>query len=107
MGARVQMRVFTIRPGEMDAWVSEWRAKVRPLRERAGFRLLSAWTIPDRNQFVWFLSYDGTEPFETADKRYYESTARLGLDPDPARHVMEARSWFVTPLNVEPWGGSE
>ena len=96
-----QMRIFTIRPGEMDDWISEWTAKVRPLRARAGFRLVSAWTIPETNQFVWFLTYDGAEPFATADERYYETAERHGLDPDPARHVVEAHSWFVSPLEPE------
>jgi hypothetical protein len=85
----------------MDDWISEWTAKVRPLREQAGFRVISAWTLREANQFVWFLSYDGVEPFETADGKYYQSVERQGLDPDPARHVVETHSWFATPLELE------
>ena len=98
MSPVIQLRIFTIRAGEMDERISEWTAKVRPLRERAGFRVISAWTIPETNQFVWFLSYDGTQAFEIADKRYYDSAERHQVNPDPARHVVETRSWFVTPL---------
>ncbi len=98
MSPVTQMRVFTIRPGKMDDWISEWTAKVRPLRERSGFRLVSAWIIPETNQFVWLLTYYGLESFETADKRYYGSAERRGLDPDPARHVVEAHAWSVTLL---------
>ncbi len=97
----IQLRLFTIRPGEMDDWISEWKAKVRPLREKAGFRVISAWTIQETNQFVWFLTYDGAEPFEVADKKYYQSAERQGLDPDPARHVIEAHNWFVRPLQLD------
>jgi hypothetical protein len=104
MSPVIQMRIFTIGPGEMDDWISEWTAKVLPLREEAGFGLVSAWTISETNQFVWFLRYDGAEPFEAADKAYYQSAERRGLDPDPARHVVEAHSWFVTPLEPESTG---
>ncbi len=97
----IQMRIFTIPPGEMDEWISEWTAKVLPLREQAGFRVISAWTIQETNQFVWFLTYDGEESFEVADKRYYQSADRQSLDPDPVRHVVEAHNWFVEPLQSE------
>ncbi len=101
MSRVIQMRIFTIRFGRMDDWISEWRAKVLPLRERAGFRVISAWTVQETNQFVWFLTYDGEEPFEVADKKYYQSEARQGLEPDPARHVVEAHNWFVRTLPPE------
>lgn len=84
-----QLRRYVVQPTEMESWLEEWRAEVVPLRERFGFRVEGAWAIPDENSFVWILSYDGEEGFEAANQRYYDSPARMALQPDPARHLAE------------------
>lgn len=83
----IQLRRYRIKMGRLDQFVTEWRAGVLPLRERFGFSILSAWTIPDRSEFVWILEHPD---FASADQAYYESGDRRGLDPDPAVHIEEA-----------------
>jgi len=87
-----ELRIYTVKPGAMDAWVAEWHEHVRPLRREFGFTVQSAWTVPDRDLFVWVLEYDGSE-FETANQAYYDSPKRQGLDPDPARHLIQTEHW--------------
>jgi hypothetical protein len=72
----------------MDAWLSEWSASVRPLRERFGFAVDGVWVAPTDHRFVWLLSHPGD--FHVADRAYYESPERHALDPDPARHIEAA-----------------
>jgi hypothetical protein len=91
-----QLRIFEIRPGEMDAWIEEWSLHVVPLRDAAGFRTFAAWRTPDGDSFVWVLAYDGD--FEAADSAYYASAERAALQPDPARHVAAAETRMLARL---------
>ena len=94
------LRIYTIRPGEMDEWLEEWRADVLPLRRRLGFDVLGAWVSDDQDTFTWLLGYDGPGGIEAANATYYTSPERVGLDPDPARHIAEARQLSVRPLEL-------
>jgi NIPSNAP len=89
-----ELRVYTVRPGAMEAWVAEWREHVYPLREKLGFRIPAAWVIEAENRFVWLLEYDGDE-YETANAAYYTSAERQALDPDPTRHLSATEHWPV------------
>jgi NIPSNAP len=100
---RFQLRVYTIVRGAMDAWLEEWHAHVRPLRLAHGFSIVGPWVADDGETFVWVLAHDGD--FDAADEAYYASPERRGLEPDPARHVAEERTWFMrSPLLVPPRG---
>lgn len=80
----------------MAEWVNEWRALIRPLRERFGFRVVGAWTIPHEDRFVWILAH---ADFEKADRSYYESAERGAVKPDPARHLASAVQHFMEPVS--------
>lgn len=82
-----QLRRYRIRAGKLDQFVSEWKAGVVPLRRRFGFSIRSAWTIPDRREFVWIVEH---ADFAAADLAYYESEERRRLTPDPAAHIEKA-----------------
>ena len=72
-----QLRMYTIKPGELDDFAQEWGEKILPLRLQSGFRVLGPWVIDETNQFVWILEHDGN--FELADSRYYESPDRFDV----------------------------
>lgn len=95
---KFQLREYTVKPGEMDEWVAEWRSKVAPLREKMGFRVLGAWTIDGTDQFVWIISYDGPKSWDEANDDYYSSPERKALDPDPARHLMKTGTRLMDPV---------
>ncbi len=90
-----QLRDYRITPGAMTEFVAEWKAQVVPLRKQAGFEIVSAWSSPETNRFVWIVAHQGD--FEEADRIYYASPDRGELSPDPARFLTEARSEFVFP----------
>jgi hypothetical protein len=93
----IQLRDYRIRPGELDRFVAEWRARLAPLREAEGFEIAGAWTIPEEDRFVWLLVHpDGWEAFEAADAAYFASPGRAALDPDPARLIEEQRNVRLT-----------
>jgi len=89
---RWQLRMYRVKDGELDAWIDEWRRRVLPLRRSAGFEVLGPWVEREERLFVWLL---GHHDFEAADAAYYASPERTSLDPDPARHLEEIRSWLM------------
>jgi hypothetical protein len=96
------LRVYRIRPGELDAFVAEWRAAIVPLRRRFGFTVDAAWTSRESDTFVWLLRYVGSEDWETADAAYYDSPERAALDPDPARLIADTTELRLEPVDVSP-----
>jgi hypothetical protein len=98
------LRIYTIRPGELDEWLAEWRENVVPLRRAAGFEVLGAWTTEEAPEepatFTWLLGYDGPGDLDAANAAYYDSPERQALDPDPARHIAEARQLRVRAVDA-------
>jgi NIPSNAP len=86
---RYQLRIYTVKPGEMDEWIDEWSRNVRPLRERFGFEVLGPWVIEDEDRFVWILGYEGD--WDAADRAYYNSEARKSVSPEPTRHLADTQ----------------
>ena len=85
-----QLRIYEIEPEQLEAWISEWREHVAPLRQRLGFRVLGPWV--DGATFVWLLGYEGADGFAAADSRYYASAERRSIEPDPARHILSSQT---------------
>ena len=92
---QIQLREYRIRQGQMDAWITGWKAHVVPLREAAGFSLIGAWVDAEDDRFVWLIGYVGADGFQAADDRYYASSQRRAVQPDPAELVEEARHTMV------------
>ena len=84
-----QLRMYTIKPGEMTAWVEEWERLIAPLRRRQGFEVVGAWTT-EHDQFIWILRYTGSKSWEEADAAYYAAPERTAMQPDPARHIAKS-----------------
>src|SRR6266513_166444 len=95
-----QLRMYTIRPGEMAAWLEEWRRLIAPLRRRLGFEILGAWTA-ESDQFIWILRYSGPKTWEEVDAAYYASPERTRMQPDPARHIATSEHRFVSAVDVK------
>ncbi|HSS62682.1 MAG TPA: NIPSNAP family protein [Candidatus Limnocylindrales bacterium] len=91
-----QIREYTVKPGEMQQWVAEWRSAIVPLRQRHGFGVLGAWMVDGTDQFVWIISYGGTKTWQEAEADYYASPDRKALDPDPARHLAQTGARLMT-----------
>jgi NIPSNAP len=94
-----ELRIYTVQPGKMQAWLREWKAQIRPLREKFGFQILGAWIAEADNQFLWILRYVGPESFASANAAYYESPERKAIAPDPARHLAKTEHRLMTPVD--------
>jgi hypothetical protein len=85
--------MYTLKPGEIEAFCQEWGEQILPLRLQSGFRVIGPWVIDETNQFIWILEHDGN--FDLADSRYYDSPERQKMDPDPARHIQKNEHWML------------
>ena len=93
-----ELRVYTVKPGAMEAWLREWREHVYPLRRKLGFAIPSAWVVEGEDRFVWLLEYDDDDDYDAANAAYYGSPERRALDPDPARHLSATEHWPLQPV---------
>ena len=91
-----QLRVYTVKPGEMSEWLEEWSTRIAPLRRRFGFEVLGAWTVDGSDRFIWILGYRGSKSWQEADSAYYASAERAAITPDPARHLEATEQWPLT-----------
>jgi hypothetical protein len=92
-----QLRMYVIKPGEMNDWVDEWNTQLVPLRRRYGFEVLGAWKTDGDDRFVWILHYSGPKSWAEAEADYYGSPERKAISPDPARHIASQEHWLMTP----------
>jgi hypothetical protein len=90
-----QLRMYRVKSGEMDDWVSEWREHILPLRRALGFTVVGPWLRREEDLFVWLV---GHEDLRAANEAYYASPERKELDPDPARHLGATETWIVESL---------
>jgi hypothetical protein len=91
-----QLRVYTIKPGEMADWMDEWRRLIAPLRRQHGFEVVGAWTVDGDDRFVWMLAYPGPKSWNDAEADYYGSPERAAISPDPARHIASTEHWMMS-----------
>jgi hypothetical protein len=85
----------------LDDFVRLWRDEIVPAREKYGFRVVTAWTAVEGNEFGWVVAHDGPEGFEAADGSYYGSPERAALSTDPSSLLDGVRTWMVEPVAVE------
>jgi hypothetical protein len=95
---RTQLRIYTINRDRLDDFVDAWRKGVVPLRQKFGFKVEGAWVIRERNEFVWLMSYEGPDDWETAESAYYASAQRAAVEPDPAQYIAQPEGWFIEPV---------
>ncbi len=91
---KLQLRTYTINKGALEQWVQEWQTQLVPLRQKMGFVVLEAYTVPSTNQFVWLMGFDGGS-WETADRAYFDSEERKTMQPDPARLIARMENVFI------------
>jgi hypothetical protein len=92
-----QLREYDMKPGELDSFIDEWNARIRPLRLQFGFQLVGAWSNHAEHRFIWILGWDGPPgSFKAADDRYSNSPGRKAVDPNPARHIAHIREVILS-----------
>ncbi len=91
----LQLRTYTLKPGTMDAWRKVWRDQIKPIREGLGFTVPAAWEVPEKNQFVWLMAYNGPDDWATQDAAFHSSPERKAMTPDPAGMIVSMETHFL------------
>lgn len=99
-----ELRIYTLRRGTLEDFISAWRREVLPLRERFGFEVLGVWCELERSEFVWQLAYLGDEGLREGERRYGEARALLSFQHDPADYVEAVQVRFLQSVQPAPAG---
>ena len=76
-----QIHIYTINRGSLDEFATEWRDKIKPLREKYGFHVSGGWKVKETNQFVLFLSRDTEDDWDLRIKRSISQTNGICCNP--------------------------
>ncbi len=82
-----QLRIYRVKPGATDEFLSIWREDLRPLRERHGFEVVGEFFNEEEREFVFLVGY------AAAEEAYYDSPDRHAVlrDPGPLVEATELR----------------
>ncbi len=96
---KLQLRTYTLTPGSLEQWTTIWRDQIKPIRERLGFSVPAAWEVPQKNQFIWLMQFDGPGDWATQDKAFHDSPERKAMTPDPAELILAIETCFLEPVD--------
>ena len=60
-----EVRIYTVKPGKLDEFVSIFVAEIMPTSAKYGVRVHAAWRNDEANEFVWVRSYDDEQALST------------------------------------------
>ncbi len=92
-----QLRIYEVKDGQMGAFLGIFPAVVEA-RRAVGFEVLGAWTIPEKNQFIWIVGAE--DGIEATSERYYASEQRRAIEPEPAKllETIDTRTMVAVPF---------
>jgi len=88
-----QLRIYTINRGMMDSWVNLFNEHIRPLHDRLGIPVQSAWVNAERTEFIWIRQFNDASEIQSKEAEYFASPERTALADRPTSHIakMEVR----------------
>ncbi len=57
----------------MERFLSAWRERIVPARERHGFRVLEAYVEQEKSNFYWILHWDGEVAIAEGEDKFLSS----------------------------------
>ena len=83
MAVTAELRIYSVLPGQMEAFVRVFHEQIVPARRALGYEVEGAWRDDDDGVFAWVVSYDGPDSWEDREAAYYASPERAAMDPQP------------------------
>jgi hypothetical protein len=95
-----QLRIYTMKAGQLDAWIDLFGRGISPLRAAHGFEI-EAWRSSRTDQFVWIVRREGSiEEFEAADEAYYALPEHKPLHVEALGYLEKGESWFLEQVDA-------
>jgi hypothetical protein len=102
----LEIRRYTLFPGQRDAWVKYFEEKIAPFQTGKGMTILGSFTDEeDENAFVWLRRFNDEDDREALYAAVYEDD-EWKSDISPAIPTMMDRSKMVI-TRVNPLGSSD
>ena len=96
-----QLRIYKIKPGQMDNWLRFFHEKVVPLQSKFGISPMVGWVNAADSEYIWARDFAAGEPIEDQEKRYATSEERRTLMGDEAKQYIESMAVRVVELNYQ------
>ena len=93
-----QLRIYDIKPGMMEEFAAKVDEELIPIRLDYGFHRSGPWIVEENYQYVWIVHYDGEEPFEEVDRRYYADPRRGEMSFNPMDYIDRVDARMLTDL---------
>ena len=92
---KTQIRIYTIKDGELNTFLEEWNIKIKPLRINIGFKVTHAWIEKAKNKFVWMLTLENEDDWDKLESKYQYSEERKSMFPNTARNILAMENSFI------------
>ena len=92
-----QLRMYKVKPGQLDEFITVWREQVVPVRRDKGFEIVGAWADREENRFVWVV---GGEHFVQREREYYDSPEKAAMDPNPADYLEDVFTTLMEDVDI-------
>ena len=93
-----QLRMYTVKPGMLDSFVSLFRESLVPIHEQYGIRILGAWVNRETNEFIWMRAFPDEASIEPMTKAYESSPERTAIGDRPRSHLEKLEVRLVEPV---------
>jgi hypothetical protein len=75
----VQIRIYTINRGEMDAFLDHFKRETLPLHEQVGLPVISTYVNRPQNEFIWVRTFADAADQEAKQKAFRDAAAAGGI----------------------------
>jgi hypothetical protein len=93
-----QLRLYTVKPGMLDSFVSLFQESLAPIHEQYGIRILGAWVNREANEFIWMRAFPDEASIESMTKAYESSPERKAIGDRPRSHLDKLEVRLVEPV---------
>lgn len=85
-----QLRIYKIKAGQMENWLSFFHEKVVPLHKKFGIPAHVGWVNAADSEFIWVRDFAEGEPIEEQEKRYVNWDERLRVIGNESKSFVES-----------------
>ena len=82
-----QLRIYIIKPGMMDSWLTLFNEQIRPVHKQYGIPIEHTWVNTDQTEFIWVRSFDSAEDIPRKEAEYSGSPERQALGNQPQNYI--------------------
>jgi hypothetical protein len=79
-----QLRIYRVREGALDEFLTLWHEHVVPARRALGFEVVGAWVDRETREFAWVVSHPAPDGIDAAERAYFDSAQKAAIPRSPA-----------------------